>query len=243
MAVGYKAAHSLARSLGVTRTRYPRLALFSDVVHLPRAIWELVSDQYQRAEAFDREYDQKNDPWGYRVLSFEQERHRVAAAMLRAASANQPFSRILEIGCGEGVFTELLATNCNSLLAVDFSRVALDRARKHKDWGGSVAFQEWDLRRDPMPGHFDLIVAMDVLMYVRRPNALGGVIDKMIRGMRPGDLMLVGNPYEEDVFRYWWGKFFMRGRWAIAALAARPELEVVSETTTEAHVLALLRRV
>lgn len=76
-----------------------------------------------------------------------------------------PFDRALEIGCGEGLFTALLAPRCRSLLALEISSRAVRRAQER------LAPHEWvSVRRATLPadypdGQFDLIVASDVLYY------------------------------------------------------------------------------
>ena len=76
----------------------------------------------------------------------------------------------LEIGCGEGLFTELLAPRCRSLLAVDISSRAVARARERLR-GESGVVTRWAVLPAAYPDErFDLVVASDVLYYWRNSD-------------------------------------------------------------------------
>jgi SAM-dependent methyltransferase len=212
-------------------------------VGLVDALVGIACDPFQTGSSFDRIYVAQMDPWGYAFEPFERERHRLATELLDTAREGRPFGCVFEIGCSEGMFSAVLAERCESLLAVDFSRIALKHARNRRDWGNSVIFQEWDLRRDPIPGQFDLVVVMDVFMYIRRPKMMRIAFEKLVATMKPGALVLAGNPFEHDLFRLRWGSMLMRGKWAIEALRAHPDLETVRYAATGTHVFALLRKV
>lgn len=229
-----RALSKLGRGLGFHLHRYPRLAALADVIRDPCA-----DPSY-----FEREFALRPDPWNYLSSPGEIKRHQIAAELLDAVRKDRRFDRALEIGCAEGVFTEILAARCDSLLAVDFSPLALERARQRTAWKAGVSFAQWDLRRDAVPGYFDLIVAMDVLSVIRRPGILRTVFEKLIGAMRPGDLLLAGDFRYDPVFEVsWLGKFLLRGgKRVIDALACDPRLEAVQEAGTGTHVFALLRR-
>jgi len=68
-----------------------------------------------------------NRPWDY-ASPREQARFHHAAELLDVVRGNTCFRKALEVGCAEGAFTEFLAPRCESLLAVDVSAAALERA-------------------------------------------------------------------------------------------------------------------
>lgn len=114
---------------------------------------------YDRAH-FERFYAQP-DPWGMTTSENERAKYALTLDMCEAG----PFDRALEIGCGEGSFTVLLAPRCRSLLALEISSRAVRRAQER------LARHEWvSVRRATLPAdypdeRFDLIVASDVLYY------------------------------------------------------------------------------
>ena len=230
----YPAARMILRALGIRASNHPRLAALADAVR----------DPYERVEAFDCDYAQGPDHWLYTTNPIERERHQVALRLLDSARADTSFGRVFEVACAEGVFTEMIAPLCESLAAVDFSEIALNRARQRCDWGNRVVFRQWNLRTDPIPGPFDVIVVMDVLSTIRRPGRLRKVIEKLVAGLRSGDLLLVGDYREGKLLEdSWLGKrLLFGGKWVVQEVATHPALATVEKASTETHVFALLRR-
>lgn len=230
----YPAGRALAHVLGIRSERYPQLV----------ALVEAIRDQYARAEAFDSEYASGEDHWGYTVNPEEIARHRLAIELLNDARSGRRFGRAIEIGCAEGVFTEMLGPLCESLLAVDFNHIALERARERCSRISGIGFSRWDLRRDDLPGQFDLTVVMDVLTCIRRPAELRLAYKKLLNGLRPGDLLLAGDyRYDRLLEESWFGRGLLYGaKWVIEELVTHPALETVTRAETEHHVFALLRK-
>jgi SAM-dependent methyltransferase len=237
MARLYPLGRQVAGAFGVQSSRHPKLM----------ALISAVQDPWERAEAFDHEYAARPDYWGYTTESHERERHLLAIRLLDFARNGRRFGRVLEIACAEGVFTEMLAPLCDSLLGVDFSKIALERARQRLAQADGVSFNLWNLRSDPVPGAFDLIVVMDVLSRIRRPARLRKAIDKLVSALRSGDLLFAGDYRERPELRSLeesrLGQHLLfGGKWVIAALSAHTALETLKTASTDSHVFALLRK-
>ena len=101
------------------------------------------------------------DPWGFTRNEWEAEKY---ARTLQLCEAG-PIAAALELGCGEGIFTELLAPRCGSLLALDISSTAVTRAKNHLRGSPQVTVEERALPAAMPRGPFDLVVASDVLYY------------------------------------------------------------------------------
>jgi protein-L-isoaspartate O-methyltransferase len=108
------------------------------------------------------------DPWNYEITPFEFEKFQAAIELLDGVGNDARFERAWEIGCAEGVLTARLAQICERLSAVDFIPLALERAHLRCQQFSNISFTKWDLKSDPAPGPFDLIVITDVL------GSLGG---------------------------------------------------------------------
>jgi SAM-dependent methyltransferase len=159
----------------------------------------------------------------------EPERFDRACEMLDKVCPSEGFVRALEIGCAEGIFTERLSGRCQSILALDLSKTALARAHERCHRFTHVAFAEWDLRNDSIVGQFDLIVAVGVLEYIRRPTALTDACDRVVAALGPGGYLLSGNTIVDgDNESRWWAKRLLRGTWINKYLARDPRLQVVS---------------
>ena len=192
-------------------------------------------------------YTDCTDPWGYEVAPFALERFEASIELLDGARRGGCFERAWEIGCAEGVMTARLARICERLSAVDFVPLALERARVRCQEFGNVSFSEWDLKSDPAPGTFDLIVITDVLgsnfggeRDVRRAR------DKVVSALAPGGYLLYGDYLGELLSRRihdtWWGRLLLlRPRKILRLVGAHPALVEVARRETTMHLLVLFR--
>jgi SAM-dependent methyltransferase len=81
-----------------------------------------------KARSFFDEIWGRGDPWELETAEFERERYARLMAILDGAR----YGRVLEIGCGAGAFTRLLAPRAERVLALDVSATAIAKAQaKH----------------------------------------------------------------------------------------------------------------
>jgi SAM-dependent methyltransferase len=156
-------------------------------------------------------------------------------AMLDSVRGGKRFRSALEIGCAEGIFTEMLIERCDFLVAVDISSVALERARQRCQPGAHIRFCELDIREDSLPGTFDLIVAVHVLEYIRSPFSLRRIRRKLVDSLRSGGYLLVANVRNDEFIESTrWGQYLLRGGKNITAFIGRhPALRVLDKTVLE----------
>jgi ubiquinone/menaquinone biosynthesis C-methylase UbiE len=118
--------------------------------------------------------------------------------------APKPGQRWLDVGCGNGAFTQLIAEQCapTSLVGIDPSEAQLDFARKHPLLE-SVEFVNADAMALPFPNNaFDLAVMPLVIFFVPEPAkgvaemarvvATGGTVAAYAWDMEGG-----GFPYQQ----------------------------------------------
>jgi SAM-dependent methyltransferase len=214
--------------------------------HLARELKEAVLYTAARArEDYEQEFSRARDPWRFETDPVAgRDRFNRELAMLEAARGTKLFTRALEVGCAEGAFTELLASRCAELLAVDISPLALERARGRRAWSSAVRFAEWDLRTDPLPGAFDLVVVEGVLDCFCQPWAFRAARDKLVGALVPGGHLLAGNPRHTEVSEgAWWGRHLIRGgKWIDASLSGHPLLRVESTAPGPTYVDTLFRK-
>jgi SAM-dependent methyltransferase len=218
--VYWRLRHSLAR-----------VAFLRSGYYLLRSIREAMEDspEHGRAE-LNQEFGAKEDPWDYDGTPNQVDRIRSEVEMIDAVRGTERFKSALEVGCAEGLFTEKLAPFCAHLLAVDISEVALARARKRLGECERVDFAVWDMRTDPVPETYDLIVIVHAMEYVRNPLCIRRVRAKLVNSLRPGGYLLVGTMKVADIYEdAWWGRFLLRSGKQINNFFARhPKLKVVS---------------
>jgi SAM-dependent methyltransferase len=79
----------------------------------------------QKAQNFCEDLWQQGDFWDFERSEFEKAR----CARLITILADRHYGRVLEIGCGAGYFTRLLARLADRIVAFDIAPSAIERAR------------------------------------------------------------------------------------------------------------------
>ena len=144
------------------------------------------------------------DPWQYQSSRYELTKYARTLAALRGT----PASNVLEAGCGEGVFSEMLLREglATALVGVDVSGAALARAASRCRAFPRARFVQANLAAAAPEGPFDLIVCAELLYYLgSRSNAasvnlsarlaLGG----RLVGVHPADRAdLLHAPWRDD---------------------------------------------
>jgi len=113
-------------------------------------------------EYFDNVYNHSDDPWNF--ASSEYEAAKYAATV--AALPDENYRSAFEIGCSIGVLTEKLAPLCQTLLAIDVSDKALNRARARCADLPNVRFQKMVFPDELPDENFDLIIVSEVGYYL-----------------------------------------------------------------------------
>jgi SAM-dependent methyltransferase len=180
--------------------------------------------------AMDVEYAKSGDAWGYATPWGEE--HLGHVTRLLASVGDVRFARALEIGCGEGYVTHLIAPRCDALLAADVSEVALAIARDRCAGCAHLEFRRWDLLESEALSGFDLVLAMGVLETIQWPADLRRARDRVIDALTPGGLLLVTSTRQHPVIESaWWSRYLVRG--------ARPLDRFVMESGRLTHVAGI----
>jgi SAM-dependent methyltransferase len=115
-------------------------------------------------------------------------RARRRADLIRAGAELQPQMRVLEVGCGTGMFTEMFAASGADILAVDISEDLLERARSRGIPNArfvSRPFEECEL-----DGPFDAVIGSSVLHHLDVTVA----IKRMFALLKPGGRLSFAEP-------------------------------------------------
>src|SRR6266498_3967165 len=106
-----------------------------------------------------------------------------------AACAIGPDDVVLDIGCGAGQSTVDAARAARSVLGVDVSAVALDRARARAGGLANIGFAEADAQRHPFPAnHFDVAISRFGTMFFPDPAE---AFANIARALRPGGRLVL----------------------------------------------------
>ncbi|MEO3808437.1 class I SAM-dependent methyltransferase [Sphaerisporangium sp. B11E5] len=141
-------------------------------------------------------WHRRPDPWNLGTDGYE--RHKYATTLGRLPA--RPYRRILEVGCAEGVFTELLmaAHPGAEITGIDISERALDRARSRIGDVPRVRFEQADILEHRAPHGFDLVVCAETLYYIGRDDRLRQASARLCGMLAPGGLLVLVHPWPES---------------------------------------------
>jgi predicted TPR repeat methyltransferase len=131
-------------------------------------------------------YHTHPDPWGHLTRPYEREKY---ARTLDVMGARQ-FRQGLEVGCGIGALTELLAPRCDRLTSIECVCAALARARMRMAGAPHVILIEGAAPDDLPPIAPDLIVLSEVL-YFMTPGEIDRLAAWIGTNARPDVLIIV----------------------------------------------------
>jgi predicted TPR repeat methyltransferase len=115
-------------------------------------------------------YEASADPWGHLDRRYERDKY----ARTLDALGERRFQQGLEVGCGIGALTELLAPRCDRLAGIDCVPAPLARARERLRGIPHVILVEGAAPDDLPPIAPDLIVLSEVLYFMT-----GAEIDRL----------------------------------------------------------------
>ena len=111
---------------------------------------------------FEAMFQGDPDPWGLESRTYEAEKFDATVAAL----GGRTYARAFEVGCAGGSLTRRLAPLCSSLLSIDVSVTALDRAQRKCADLPQVVFEPMVFPRyTPDLVDIDLIVLSEIAYY------------------------------------------------------------------------------
>jgi 2-polyprenyl-3-methyl-5-hydroxy-6-metoxy-1,4-benzoquinol methylase len=122
-------------------------------------------DASGRYDRFESLYARGADPWGARVSESARRKYEALERLLPERSAA---GSILDVGCGEGLFTARLVARARRVVGVDASLAAVLRARRQVP---GAAFVNATLESLEISRPFDCVTAIEMLYYVPAPEA------------------------------------------------------------------------
>lgn len=128
------------------------------------------------------------------------------ADLIADAAGMGPRSRVLEVGCGTGLFTAFFAARGSRIVALDLSGQLLQKARERCLPPSQVQLMETALEEFPAGDSFDAVIGSSVLHHLDIPPSL----EKIFGLLRPGGMMAFAEPnmlnpqvFSERKFRRW----------------------------------------
>ncbi|MCA1595126.1 MAG: class I SAM-dependent methyltransferase, partial [Chloroflexi bacterium] len=100
--------------------------------------------------------------------------------------------RILDLACGTGTVSQMLAVRGYEVVGIDGSEPMLEQARRKASLcRAPLEFLQGDLRDFEAPGHFDLVICLyDSLNNILEPEGVQQAFDAVQRSLVPGGLFI-----------------------------------------------------
>ncbi len=169
--------------------------------HAMAGIGRLAGRRYFDRAHFDQVYASL-DPWGYATSPYEAARREAVLAAL----PRRRYRSVLEVGCGEGHMTRLLAERGDRVVGLDISGRAVARASSPP---ANVRVVRGDLLGPAPPpeaplGGFDLVVCAEVVYYCYRlpfGRACQVARDRLVAWLAPGGDLVLQHPLHYPAHR------------------------------------------
>ncbi len=105
-----------------------------------------------------------------------------------------PRTRVLDVGCGVGRWSRLLAARGAVVTGVDLSPTMISEAQRRAAFEGVAdhcRFQVQDLSSLEVDGQFDMVLGVTVLQHILDPALLRAAVIAMTRHLAPGGRMVL----------------------------------------------------
>lgn len=107
-------------------------------------------------------------------------------------------TRILDLGCGPGLYANRLAELGHHCLGIDFSPASIAYAQEQAERDGlKAAYLRQDVREADYGGGYGLVMQIFGELNVFRPAEARGILEKAYRALIPGGLLLI-EPHTYD---------------------------------------------
>jgi SAM-dependent methyltransferase len=117
-----------------------------------------------QAREFFQELWMRGDHWDFESSEYE----KIRLAHLFKMLDGRRYPRVLEIGCGSGHFTRLLAHIADQIVALDIAPAAIERARSLEIGPAAVDFRVANIMeyKPGADGPWDLVVMTETICYL-----------------------------------------------------------------------------
>jgi glycosyltransferase involved in cell wall biosynthesis/ubiquinone/menaquinone biosynthesis C-methylase UbiE len=195
----YQEHFTVERSHGVLAQALTQVALLTEAYYgcgekceQPRDRADSAAEWFSaNAEGFDRQYG---------VSALFSERHELWSRLIRESCS--PGRRVLDAGCGSGVFAVIAAEHAGEVVAADMSRQMLEvcaqRCSSQRLCPCTFLHSKIEELKPVELGQFDLILASSVLEYV---NSLPDCLDSLSKLSRSGATLIASFPNTQSSLR------------------------------------------
>lgn len=145
----------------------------------------------------------RSDPWNYANSPYEQQKYERTLSLLPPApTPDGVHPAVLEVGCSEGVFTEILAHSpkVHRVIGVDVAQSAVERAQARCAALDNVSLHLGDVREVPFDSRFTAAFCAETLSHMGSWHSLRSICDTLAEIMQPGGSLVLVDSYPKGRF-------------------------------------------
>ena len=124
-------------------------------------------------------------------LTFTLSRYKFVAKMLEGIDS------VLEVGCGDGFGSRVVAQSVGALTAVDFDPEFIESAKSVAGERYRIDFRVHDALKAPIPGSFKAVYSLDVLEHVKAEDE-DRFLRHILAPLAPKGVCIIGTPSLES---------------------------------------------
>lgn len=94
--------------------------------------------------------------------------------------------RVLDLGCGPGLYATRMAARGAGVTGLDFSPVSIAHAQEHAPKGADLQYIRGNYLEDPLPGESDLVVQIYGDYCALSPDRRSRLLSRVASSLRPG---------------------------------------------------------
>lgn len=136
----------------------------------------------------------KEEYWSKFANTFDEEQKYIVGwttqqTMLERLSGESDLGELIELGCGAGFYTKVLAANANHITATDLSDEMLTVAKEQLKDCQNVAVEKADCEKTDFPdGKFDSVFMANLVHVIENPSI---TLQESYRILKDGGLLLI----------------------------------------------------
>ena len=147
--------------------------------------------------AFEEAYTRSDDPWASASPRYRYQRRKYRQML--ALLPRPRFGGVLDLGCGLGLMSQLLAERADTVLGLDVASAAIRLAQERAVDVPNLRFAQGDILdlSPSLDGSFDLVVLADTLYYISplEDALLRSLCARLAALLAPGGVCLLANHF------------------------------------------------
>lgn len=97
--------------------------------------------------------------------------------------------RLLDVGCADGEFTEVLARDCSEALGIDLSSELIEQARRRSS--ATLRFEVGDITSAEIEGRYERVASMGLFSCLVRQEDFSRVAKMLVAALKPGGYLVL----------------------------------------------------